>query len=836
MIPSPPSASAVAPPPAPSSRRPSRSLLPPLAASRRDDAGATPERQRRQGREPWIAPPVGARKHGTLPPVAAQPQRQPQPRPRQPEPPQPQHQTQQQQEQFPAARPASPATTRARLDTLDSLFSLYTEVSWEPFAGLQGVDGSDAAGRRTPKSGNRASHHWEPVDGEGFPATPDGAAPAAATATSTPKYGAAEKGEWARAPALPWGRDAAERDEDGGFSAASHFFGGAGDRPDGGDEDATNTAPRDTPKEANSSKNTAFLAEMSSDHDGFAEDKRPALLQEEAPIAAKGKKKIELTASSAILDQIVAAATLRDDDEASDVSSLSDTVSFQRQSPRAPRRKSAAAAPGGGGPASSVAVMAQLLKRSVGRRRPPPPEPRDTVTTAGSGSCLSRHTLQTIDRSLEQNLFRSGREERRRWGSRGGAPSPLGAVIARETGRPCPARSGGSGRSPVALGAASGAPPAHERWAGARHAREPPPAGGCTGPPSGQYGGSLARSGASGELRRHCHRRAASHGSRGSEGLRPPVPVASGAHGLRAPSPADAPKPGGPTIDVEAWEAWDEPVDPFSGLIGMPSSIGCERSVLSIDGGSYVGMNVFGTAAAARPPRADGRAAAKSAPYNPFDPLAADRGDFHSLSSSARSPLPPRHHRDDPLLSKSRYHRPQFAYPRSSAQASQKRAAAHRRGSSLGSAGGVCPRNACMFGSVALSETTRSPLTPRGSWDGPEPAGSGGGAECASVGSHGGGAGAAASAPGSDAATPDPATPSSLRDGDVATEGDERSHGSFSQEYHRPAPVHRIVAKEMKHIIGKVFPVGTPVVKAGRKLLGVSKPEAAMQRSEGCLT
>ena len=301
-------------------------------------------------------------------------------------------------------------------------------------------------------------------------------------------------------------------------------------------------------------------------------------------------------------------------------------------------------------------------------------------------------------------------------------------------------------------------------------------------------------------------------------------------------------------IDVKAW---DEPVDPFSGLIGMPPSIGCEQSILSADRGSYSGMHVFGNGATAAPPSlTEGEAVAPGAAHGKFDPLTAgkrgeDAAEFLSLSSSGhRSSLshparatPPRHHRDDPLLSRSRYRT--FAPPRPPASRVPS---------------GASP---CMFSSVALSEATRTPLSSPGSWDRlTDRPGSSHGTDHASSGPRSlGPTSVTEGTLGSVPANAGPSTPSAepelatgFADQDAAApgaedgkeeahDGDERSHVSFSKEYHRPAPVHKVVAKEMKHIIGKVFPVGAPMVKAGRKLLGVSNSsEAAMQRSEGCLT
>jgi len=85
------------------------------------------------------------------------------------------------------------------------------------------------------------------------------------------------------------------------------------------------------------------------------------------------------------------------------------------------------------------------------------------------------------------------------------------------------------------------------------------------------------------------------------------------------------------------------------------------------------------------------------------------------------------------------------------------------------------------------------------------------------------------------ASTPSSRISPGLEGGDDDADSENSSYGSFSAEYHRPEQKHKIVAKEVKHIIGRVLPMGKPVVKAGRKLLGRDK-EGRLKRSGGCLT
>lgn len=611
----------------------------------------------------------------------------------------------------------------------------------------------------------------------------------------------------------------------------------------------------------------------------------------------QSQKKIELTATKSMMDQIVASATIREDDEASDMSSLSDTISYQ-QHDRSRRERSGRSATANK-PTSSMSVMATLmfkrksLRKSFSTRSKimslAPPENRDTVTTTATGESIghsldrTNNTLETIDRSLEQHLFQNGMQEsqRRTTGIKGPVdlPSPMGAEIDRDKFLAVshPSRRRDQGK----LGWGSdrdlhdGSPGEEgSRWASAHYVHDRSPRE---------------------ESSRHHHRRSTSNGSdfgnsskhmgiHSSWLISSPSKVQQlSSRGKLETLPIKTPMSPEDLIDV----LHDEPIDPFSGLIGMPRSIGCERSVMSEDGDSYTGLNVFGGTSVAssalsfletpgnntldsndndipimksgRPPLMGRRIKSTSTTFDDFDPLMEGEEEEEeemmesyppSNNSVGSSPLrtlpplaiPPRHHKDDPLLSKSRYRSPlqQFA-----TMSTKKKTPAlrHQRSSSLGS-GGLMMGNTCMFGSIALSETTKSPMTPLGDvpsleWDGSV----GHSLGHNSVGQSTGHSATLERSPGSvvkdqafTAPNQDTTTTNNKLDGEEKEDDGDSSCESFSEEYNRPEPKLQIVAKEMKHIIGKVFPVGKPVVKVGRKLLGREKEEAAMKRSEGCLT
>jgi len=307
------------------------------------------------------------------------------------------------------------------------------------------------------------------------------------------------------------------------------------------------------------------------------------------------------------------------------------------------------------------------------------------------------------------------------------------------------------------------------------------------------------------------------------------------------------------------------------------------------DGGSYMGLNVFGAApmASSRSPHetssiGNGDQAtpfsskpptgrrSKSSTFDEFDPLIEEElmdftsMRFESVDTPLRHPmaamLPPRHHRDDPLLSKSRYRHPLqlAAEAQKHQQKSSKKKSPilkHRKSASLGGIGsgvlGNDMSNTCMFGTIANMEATKTPVTPLGmtrntsltslECDGSIGPSVGGGA------SLGHGIGSASSfcmlTPGSVSSeqqvftTPSPAedTPTSDNKPEDAC-SDDSSYGSFSEELKRPDPKRKIVKNEFKHIFGKVLPIGKPVVNAGRKLMGRKNEDPSLKRAQGCLT
>jgi len=653
----------------------------------------------------------------------------------------------------------------------------------------------------------------------------------------------------------------------------------------------------------------------------------------EQTLIKPGKKKIELTASSAVMEQIVASATLNNDDAASsDVSSLSDTISFQRSIRKAkPNNDQHAVAEKSGAPynikpTSSMGIMASLIKQKTMKRlNVRSRDNKDTVTTAATGesrestghSIKSHRTLETIDRSLEHRLFKNGKMDgRRHIRSEVGhyhldsMPSPLGAEMNREMGMFTPHRMRNNlhdmspmeerglwGSTPISH--YNGSPASQSSGRRHHHAHDTSPGNfGSPGPSAflAHYGGiPMAQ-----QSGRH-HRRSASHGNEYDNNqmgikdswlipsLQPHPSNSPGRSELQSLRSAGIPLPEDDLIDV----THDEPVDPFSGLIGMPASFGCEKSIISGDGDSYTGMNVFGTRTApsisveptsvnnmhgsnhdalmlksGRPPLIEKRTTTTSTLT--FDPLVEGEEGMMELhhnqsnsvcsSPSLRRPPPsagpPRRYKDDPMLSKSRYRSPLHHFGSSQRQKSTKKLASrHRRSSSVGASANssdmmAMMESSCMFGSIALSETVMSPMTPLEDapqalnsvsmeWDGSiaNSHHSMGHASIASIGRKS--TALDTSTPGSATLTP---TGSSIKDAgtidnnalDEGNEDDDSSYGSFSEEYNRPEQKHKVVAKEVKHIIGKVFPVGKPMVKVGRKLLRVDK-EAVIKRSEGLL-
>ena len=634
------------------------------------------------------------------------------------------------------------------------------------------------------------------------------------------------------------------------------------------------------------------------------------------------------------------------DDGASDVSSLTDAVSYQT-SPKLKGRKSSTSITSEGekqqqsaGVGSTMMAMAALSLRKK--------KPKNIQRASTS------HTLETIDNSMEQNLYdaassssrqrrehlfpsRRGRQHQMRlslpleghWGGGSFAPvdeqhnkpqvifpSPLSEAIERE-----------SRLSLSTTGSLGSSKQQHRRVQSSME--------------------DLTRKFNSHHLqqhKQHHHYRSASNGSTsiqsswliptadqpessarhnespGTQGTPTTTQMTDEATNTTIPTiqlpPLQTATIGRPEDDDLIDISYDVPIDPFSGLIGMPKSSG--DSIGSGDVPSVEPLlwdNMFGgstrnhtNSSSSRPPIGKQRSksvASSSLVVDEFDPLllanineSEEMTSVHSNSVSSMSPLrssavPPRHYKDDPLLSKSKYRHPLLISGQLQQQQQQQQSNNHRpstvekktkkkkhqRSSSLGaSITNSNLGNACMFGTIAQLEAhgthpTESMVITTASmsrnvscasldWDGSITSLT----DQNSVVGHGN---VVAATTGlsqlhatlrSDGAEEEGAstssfllcTPNSVQDLTVVNivpptnlvdnkdecntntvndddDGENSSYGSFSEEYHRPEQKHKGVVREVKHIM-------KPMVKVGRKLLGRGSDDASMKRADGCLT
>ena len=547
-------------------------------------------------------------------------------------------------------------------------------------------------------------------------------------------------------------------------------------------------------------------------------------------------------------------------DEATDVSSLTDAVSYQQS-----------------GVGSAMAALLRKpkgsLRRVVGSRRmimgaPPQPVDRhDTVTTAATSSSIgplsldrhsTTHTLETIDQSLEQHLYESG--SKKSFGSSSirnmkqqqtqhmkRLSLPLEGVGGRQ------GFAANNDHAKLGLGFSS---PLDEAIAIEK---------------SLSSRGGIANSNSHSRYHSHHHHRSNSNGSGGSKGkgstsrdiqnswLVPRErhqhhqssysPGTLGTQPLTESSTTQTPQPGEDLIDVSC----DEPIDPFSGLIGMPRSIGCESSVISGDDdtvstGGGIWNNVF-NATLSRPPIGKTRSKSETVPAvsDAFDPLHLEEivetevlttTSIHSTSISS-SPLrpsfmPPRHHKDDPLLAKSRYRHSLISTGQSKTPPTSKKSKSmrHRRSSSAGSGAAAAAArpslgNSCMFGSIAQLEaqnvkplvisTTPMNMTRNISCTSLETL------DQLSIGVEARGS-SLERTPNSDQRELADVTPK--EDDNNDDDDDNSSYGSFGEEYNRAV---QPLKAEFKHIV-------KPVANIGRKLFRRGNDDAAMKRADGCLT
>jgi len=267
-------------------------------------------------------------------------------------------------------------------------------------------------------------------------------------------------------------------------------------------------------------------------------------------------------------------------------------------------------------------------------------------------------------------------------------------------------------------------------------------------------------------------------------------------------------------------------------LPGMPiSTIGCESAIC--DNSWHNAFGIPFSLSGVSPMESPGIGAQASASLlssrpsttDEFDPLCEDEvmsfGIGQSMSSSTAhsalhqsSPLlPPRHHKDDPILAKSRYRNPLFAHPSrrvnriDKAKNGQKRPVLSR---------GASVDDACMFGSIAqlelsssnrtsISNRTLSPRTPglsAPSFDRSEFSGS----------SHA--LGSVTEIVGESLSL----QPS--REG-IGADEEEDSVESFEEELQRGDGKAKVVVNEMKQMFGS--------------LLRLPKEKVATKRADGCL-
>jgi hypothetical protein len=322
----------------------------------------------------------------------------------------------------------------------------------------------------------------------------------------------------------------------------------------------------------------------------------------------------------------------------------------------------------------------------------------------------------------------------------------------------------------------------------------------------------------------------------------------------------------------------DEPVDPFSGLVGMPPSIVACKS----DGMNGIGVGgpsrLFGASARISSlisfdSRLQSSSMHSSGPYSghpanerysvvdAFDPLLVDGDTVESSSSSAQSrsvaagpfaTTPPRHYRDDPLLAKSRYRNlwiePGQSHPQrpmSSSSSSSAAAAAARSVQSLprppqrastwgATAVGSGIGGQCILGKIAQLEVSKMPVVineaslmgmPRN----PSPVSlvldEGFGQLRSGHGSNG----FARPATAVEKVLVPPTTPTGSSPREKTNDGgddDDSSSLSFSEEFRLQ---NKGLVREVKFMLN-------PVIMAGQKLLRRKSDSAALTRADGCLT
>ncbi|EJK50187.1 hypothetical protein THAOC_30873 [Thalassiosira oceanica] len=294
-----------------------------------------------------------------------------------------------------------------------------------------------------------------------------------------------------------------------------------------------------------------------------------------------------------------------------------------------------------------------------------------------------------------------------------------------------------------------------------------------------------------------------------------------------------------------------DPVDPFSGLIGMPQgdvSAASEKLSSCLDVfGSPVSKSSLGGVSPLESPCIDQACRSSLQSNRPsvishsrrsrtcgasvtsdFDPLYEDE-EYTSSSivggqsfgsstahSALHSGLPPRRHKDDPLLSKSRYRSPLlFASPDNSGRVSSRKSKnGHRGGHNR-----VASIDNCMFGSIAQVELSSSH-------------------KCTQYPNTPGSIGDMIDCQSEHRSVDETATVSitpvecmaSLNTSPVEEEGEEvGSVESFEEELRKGDGKAKVITKEVKNVF-------QPLAVSARKLLRIPKQEASTLRADGCLT
>lgn len=300
----------------------------------------------------------------------------------------------------------------------------------------------------------------------------------------------------------------------------------------------------------------------------------------------------------------------------------------------------------------------------------------------------------------------------------------------------------------------------------------------------------------------------------------------------------------------------DEPVDPFSGLIGMPPSIvgresddvfGFPTISSSCSSGDVDNNSSIRSSSSPAPPGGESflgkppsgkRTPKRAIVVETFDPLLeggrCGDGDgikassFSMLSPRRPSATPPRHYKDDPLLANSSYRPPMMMRsPTSSGQSHQTRPTLTLRSNSLGSGLNENPSvgsNTCILGTIAQLEVS----TPRGLKDRTTAVRFNSSSRSLNGTVHSTFEAVSGVTEEKSSRTTQTTLLLDKSHDEQDYENDEDgSCRSFTEEFHRREQKHKVVAREVKQILGFGV-VG--------KWFGRSSEGTKLKRAGGCLT